>query len=104
MNYKFSKTALGRFRLIGITEGYSYLVLLFIAMPLKYLAGFPEAVKIVGWTHGLLFILYMFALLKVKFTLDWSIKKSFVAFIAALVPFGTFILDTKLIEEEKNLL
>jgi integral membrane protein len=104
MNYKFSKTSLGRFRLIGITEGYSYLILLGIAMPLKYMLGIPIAVKLVGWIHGILFILYVAALINVKFDLNWTITKSLKAFIAALIPFGTFILDKELVEEEKNML
>jgi integral membrane protein len=104
MNYKFSKTSLGRFRLIGITEGYSYLILLGIAMPLKYMFGIPIAVKLVGWIHGILFILYVAALINVKFDLNWTITKSLKAFIAALIPFGTFILDKELVEEEKNML
>ena len=101
---KFSKTPLGRFRLIAIVEGISYLVLLFIAMPLKYFGGIPDAVKYTGWAHGVLFMLFMLALLNVMINNKWSFLKSTVAFISSLIPFGTFVLDRSLIKEEKIML
>jgi integral membrane protein len=101
MNFKFSNTALGRFRLVAISEGFSYLLLLFIAMPLKYMAGWSEGVTYVGWVHGLLFMLYILALVTVKFTLNWGVKKTIIAFLASLIPFATFILDKSLQKEEK---
>ena len=103
MDLKFSNTDLGRFRLAAVSEGTSFIVLLFIAMPLKYLADMPEAVTYVGWVHGLLFVLYILALITVKFSLDWSYKKAFLAFLASLLPFATFVLDKKLRREEKLL-
>lgn len=104
MKLNFSNTAIGRLRLTGITEGISFLVLLFIAMPLKYLADLPDAVKYTGWIHGLLFILYMLALANVKFTLQWPVKKAAIAFLASLIPFGTFILDREWKKEEQMIL
>ena len=101
MNLTFSNTALGRFRLVAISEGISYILLLFIAMPLKYIAGWPEGVTYVGWVHGLLFMLYILALISVKFNLNWGFKKTAIAFLASLIPFGTFILDKSLQKEEK---
>jgi len=87
------------FRRVAFAEGISYLVLLFIAMPLKYGLDMPLAVKYVGWAHGVLFVAYIvfggLAALKDK----WSIQFSAVAFIASLVPFGTFWLDKKLAED-----
>lgn len=96
----FKNTVLGRFRAIGFVEGISYLVLIGIAMPLKYVAEIPEPVKYVGWAHGVLFILFGFLLLQVWVVRKWSFGKVFVAFLASLVPFGTFWLDRKLKEEE----
>lgn len=93
-------TAVSLFRIISILEGISYLVLLLIAMPLKYLAGKPEAVKYVGWAHGILFVLYMLALANVWFAARWSFKKVVVAFLASLVPLGPFIFDRQLKKEE----
>ncbi|RCR70755.1 DUF3817 domain-containing protein [Larkinella punicea] len=96
------KTPLSRFRFIGILEGISYLVLLGIAMPLKYWAGWPLAVKYVGWAHGVLFIAYLIALIAVAFDRRWSFVRVIVAFIASLVPFGTFWLEGRLKREEEQ--
>jgi integral membrane protein len=95
-------TSIGRLRLVGIAEGISFLVLLGIAMPLKYVAGLPQAVKIFGWMHGLLFILYVVALINAAFVHRWSIWRALVAFVASLVPFGTFALDARLRREERD--
>ncbi|HXA01286.1 MAG TPA: DUF3817 domain-containing protein [Cytophagaceae bacterium] len=97
------KTSLSRFRIIGIAEGISFLVLLIIAMPLKYYAGLPMAVKYTGWIHGLLFILYVVALVQVSFSRKWPLLKIVIAFIASLIPFGTIILDSRLKKEEQAL-
>lgn len=94
------QTAIGRLRLVGFIEGISYLVLLLIAMPLKYWAGMPQAVKVVGWAHGLLFVLFILALLQVTLIHKWNLKKAIIAFVASLIPFGTFILDSSLKKEE----
>ncbi len=87
------KTAITRFRIIAITEGFSFLLLLGIAMPLKYFADMPMAVKITGWIHGLLFILYVLALLQAGIEHRWLLKKMAVLFIASLLPFGPFVAD-----------
>jgi integral membrane protein len=94
------KTVMGRLRVIGLFEGLSFLVLLLIAMPLKYWADIPEAVAIVGGLHGALFVLYMLALLHVWITYRWSIFKVAAAFIAAFLPLGTFVLDKKLLRDQ----
>ena len=93
-------SSLNLFRKIALAEGISYLVLLFIAMPLKYFADLPDAVKYTGWVHGLLFVLYIILLINAKFDANWGFKKVFIAFIASLLPFGTFILDKSLRKEE----
>ncbi|MEO7314161.1 MAG: DUF3817 domain-containing protein [Ginsengibacter sp.] len=98
--FKYSKSSLGRFRLVAISEGISYLLLLFIAMPLKYLAGIPDAVKYPGWVHGLLFMLYILALISVKVDRNWSIAKTALAFVISLIPFGAFFFDKSLRKEE----
>jgi integral membrane protein len=94
---------IGRFRIIGIIEGISYLVLLGIAMPLKYWAGIPEVVKVVGWAHGVLFVLYCLALLNVWVARRWSFGRAILAFVVSLLPFGTFIFDKSLRREEQGL-
>ncbi len=90
------KTALGRVRWIGIAEGISFLVLLFIAMPLKYFLDYPEVVSVVGAIHGVLFILYLAAIANVTFVDRWSLLRIAGAVIAAFLPFGTFVLDSRI--------
>lgn len=94
------KQSIKRFRQLGIIEGYSYLILLFIAMPLKYWAGFPIAVKIVGMTHGVLFIIFVIYLVAAWQKARWSLYESMLFFIASLIPFGTFYTD-KLVKEHE---
>ncbi|MEL6770684.1 MAG: DUF3817 domain-containing protein [Bacteroidota bacterium] len=94
-------SSIGRLRLAGLVEGTSFLVLLFIAMPLKYLADQPEAVSIVGWVHGVLFVLFGVALLIAMQDEGWSLKKATVIFIAAVVPFGPFVIDRQLKREQE---
>jgi integral membrane protein len=96
------QTSIGRLRFIGMLEGISLLVLMGIAMPLKYIAGKPEAVKYVGWAHGVLFVMFMMTVAIVYFQRNWPIKKVFIAFIAAFFPFGTFIFDRQLKKEEER--
>ncbi len=92
-------TPVGRFRAIALIEGVSYLLLLAVAMPLKYIAGFPGAVLAVGWAHGVLFVLYVVALAEVSFKRRWRLVSILSAFLASLVPFGTFVLDARLRHE-----
>jgi integral membrane protein len=93
------RTAVGRFRAIALIEGVSYLLLLGVAMPLKYFAGFPEAVLVAGWAHGVLFVLYLVALAEVSLVRRWRPVRILGAFVASLVPFGTFVLDAQLRQE-----
>lgn len=71
-------------------------------MPLKYMAGMPGPVKYVGWIHGLLFILYVILLIPVMLKYKWPLGKTFIAFVAALLPFGTFVLNTRVLKKEIN--
>ncbi len=81
-----------QFLITGKIEGYSYLVLLLIAMPLKRLFGLPEAVTIVGLIHGVLFIAFMWQILKLLLSKDFTFKQAVLAFVLSLIPFGTFYL------------
>jgi integral membrane protein len=92
-------TALRRLRLVALLEGASFLVLLFIAMPLKYLAGFPLAVRIVGSIHGFLFLVFLAALYRTATEREWPRQRSFTAFVSSVVPFGTFVFDRSLRRE-----
>lgn len=83
-------------RKIALTEAVSFLVLLGIAMPLKYLAHLPMAVKIVGWIHGVLFVAFCVALFRAWIVARWPISRAAILFIAALLPFGPFVIDRRM--------
>lgn len=83
------------FRKVALAEGTSFLLLLFIAMPLKYMAGMPEAVKYVGWVHGILFIAFVGMLFKVSDERNWSPRTLIHGLAAGVLPFGTFVFDRK---------
>ena len=80
------------FLITGKIEGYSYLILLFVAMPLKYLFEMPQAVKIFGMVHGVLFVLFMLSIAALLGSKKLSFKGAFSAFFLSLIPFGTFYL------------
>ncbi len=103
MKQSFFQTPIGRLRIMAFAEGVSFLILLGIAMPLKYLAGMPESVKIAGMTHGVLFIGFLFSLIDVTISHRWSLGKSGMAFISSLLPFGTFVLDARVLKKEMQL-
>ena len=88
------KTSLGRFRLLALMEGISYL-LFAVTMPLKYAYGITEPNYVVGMIHGLLFVSYCFLGLYLAITLRWKFGFSVMVFFASLIPFGTFYLDAK---------
>jgi len=89
------KTALGRLRVVAFLEGCSYL-LLGLTMILKYKFSMPQPNYVVGLAHGILFVLYIVLLLQVSFLHRWNILKMFWAFLASLIPFGTFYADKAL--------
>jgi integral membrane protein len=86
------KTALGRLRIVAFIEGCSYLLLGF-TMILKYKFAMPQPNYVVGLAHGILFVLYIVLLIQVSFLHRWNIFKMLMAFIASLIPFGTFYAD-----------
>ena len=93
---KIIKNSLKNFRIMGLVEGSSLLVLLFIAMPLKYFVDIPEAVSVVGAIHGGLFSIYILFIAYMTFIVRWPFRFSVGAFAAAFIPFGNFILDKRL--------
>ena len=90
-------------RIIGITEGISFLLLLMVAMPLKYYMQMPQAVKYTGWAHGLLFVAYVIAVFACIGPMKWNWFKVLVALGASLIHFGTFVLDKELKRREAEL-
>ena len=91
--------AIASLRRVGKLEGVSFLVLLGIAMPLKYLAGFPLAVKLVGWAHGVLFVWFVIVLLLAWRRANLTLAQTLMVFVAALLPFGPFVIDRRLERE-----
>lgn len=96
----YLKTGIGRFRLVGTLEGISFLLLVFVAMPLKYYAGQPGMVKIVGMIHGLLFVLYALQTFQMREEYNWRFNKVLLAIIAAVLPFGTFYFNRKWLNKD----
>jgi len=87
------------FRVVSFLEGTSYLLLLFIAVPVKYWMNDPQYVKLLGMPHGLLFVGYILLAFLLKSELNWSIKKLGVVLIASILPFGTFYVDKKYLRD-----
>jgi integral membrane protein len=98
------RDAVRSFRWIAVAEGLSFLLLLGVAMPLKYMAGMPLMVRIVGSIHGGLFVLYVLAAFRAAHADKWSFRQLLIALIASVLPFGPFVIDRKLKEEaaERN--
>lgn len=97
------KTSLSRLRLVSLAEGISYLVLLYFAVYHKRILGEDEAIAVPGMIHGLLFVLFCFALLNVWIARRWTFKKAAFAFMCSLLPFAPFYLERKLKAEEEAL-
>jgi integral membrane protein len=95
------KTPVGRLRAVGMMEAVSFLVLLGIAMPLKYFADLPQAVRVVGWVHGILFIGFFIALMSARDALQWNVRWTALVLLAGLLPFGPFVIDGRLRKKEK---
>ncbi|MBN8577124.1 MAG: DUF3817 domain-containing protein [Cyclobacteriaceae bacterium] len=91
------------FRKVALAEGVSFLVLLLIAMPLKYYFEMPLAVKVVGWAHGVLFIFYILLVFSVTRVMKWNWFYMLVALAVSLLPAGTFWLDKSLRKRQLEL-
>lgn len=89
---KFSlQNSIDALRLVAILEGWSYIILVLVAMPLKYVFSNPILIRPVGMIHGVLFVGYILLVLLCMWQYKWSIWKGFLVFLISLVPFGTFI-------------
>ena len=89
------------FRIISYLEGISYILLLFIAVPIKYYANDPSLVKLLGMPHGLLFVAYVMLSLVNSKKYNWSFIKTVVVLISSIIPFGTFYVDYKYFKIKK---
>jgi integral membrane protein len=83
------------FKIVSFLEGVSYILLLFVAVPIKYLADNSSFVKALGMPHGILFILYVIMALFIRSKMNWDSKTTFIVLIASLLPFGTFYINKK---------
>lgn len=90
--------AVDLFRWVGRLEGSSFLLLLGIAMPLKYIWDLPQMVSVVGMAHGILFIVYLLAANYMASRLNWTKKVWFLAYVAAVLPLGTFIFERRYVD------
>ena len=86
--------------MIGWWEGVSFLLLLGVAMPLKYFAGLPMAVRVVGLAHGILFMLYVLAAIQAALDRDWRWQRTALVLVASVLPAGPFVVDAKILREE----
>ena len=83
------------FRIVALLEGVSYILLLFIATPIKYILGEPQYVKMLGMPHGILFIAYVAIAFLIKTDFNWTKKQFGTVLLASIIPFGTFYIDRK---------
>lgn len=89
-------------RVISYLEGISYILLLFIAVPIKYYANDPSLVKLLGMPHGLLFVAYGILSLVSSKEYRWNSKKTLVVLISSVIPFGTFYVDYKYLKTDEH--
>lgn len=99
---KYFTTSIGRLRLFAFLEGLSLLVLVFIAVPLKYYFDNPSLSKNLGPIHGALFLLFVFNALRVGIEEQWKFKETtWKVLVACFIPFGTFYIDYKILRKIK---
>ena len=90
------------FRLLGRLEGSSFLILLFLAVPLKYFAQLPIGVRIIGPVHGMLFLAYCSLAYFLASEEKWTTRQHMLAYVAAVLPFGTFLFERKFFIAEQQ--
>ncbi len=88
------------FRLVALFEGISAVLLLFVAVPIKYIFNDPQYVKLLGMPHGVLFILYIIIAIVLHFEMNWNLKKTSFILFASIIPFGTFYIDNKYLKKQ----
>ncbi len=93
-------TNIGRLRLLAFLEGLSFLLLLGVGMPLKYIYEMPMPNLYIGMIHGVLFIVYSVWVIIVKLELNWSVSKTLWALLAGFLPCGTFVADKKYFRDQ----
>lgn len=96
------KNPVSLLRRVALAEAVSYLLLLGVAMPLKYAFGLPQAVMVVGWIHGALFVVFGVALLLAWFGARWPFLRVAGVFVASLIPLVPFFIDRKMAAYEEE--
>ncbi|WP_417887906.1 DUF3817 domain-containing protein [Zunongwangia sp.] len=86
------------FKIISTLEAISFLLLLLVAMPLKYIWGMPQMVQVLGMAHGILFVLYVLGAYYMYEILNWKIKSLLVAIFCSVIPFGPFYVERKMLK------
>lgn len=89
------------FKIIALLEGMSYILLLFVAVPIKYLANDPQYVKLLGMPHGVLFLAYIVLAIMLASDLKWNLKTILIVLAASIIPFGTFYVDRTYLKRTK---
>ena len=89
------------FRLVALIEGVSYILLLFIAVPIKYWSGDEQWVKLLGMPHGILFVSYIIFAFLIKKNENWVMKDLGIILLASILPLGTFYVDWKYLKKSK---
>lgn len=87
------------FRIIALLEGLSYILLLFIAVPIKYLNDDPQYVKMLGMPHGILFMAYILFAVLISADMKWNSKTFWIVLLASVIPFGTFYIDKNYLKQ-----
>ena len=83
------------FRIIALLEGVSYILLMTVGLYFKYQLGDPTYVKLLGMPHGILFVTYIIFAFLIKENENWEIKDLGIVLLASILPFGTFYIDRK---------
>jgi integral membrane protein len=96
------KSAIGRLRVIAFLEGCSLLLLVFVAMPIKYMLNIPEATQAIGLIHGILFIGFVVATLVISILHKWTFGRICMVMASSVLPFGTFYVDRKILSKLTN--
>jgi len=90
------------FRITALLEGVSYILLLCIATPIKYLKDDPQYVKMLGMPHGILFMAYIVMAVIISKDMKWSSRTLWIVLLASVIPFGTFYIDNKYLKKSKD--
>jgi len=83
------------FKIIALLEGVSFIIMMFVGMPLKYMGGNDIIIKLLGMPHGLLFVSYVILAFLIQNQMKWNVKDMAIILACSLIPFGTFWMDKK---------